>query len=207
VQNTTIGAVGLTFQSISDDLVGSGIGIDLADTGSSGGLTVTGTGTAWSGGTIWTTSEAAGIQLTSTYAPSFTDMDDDDGIDGPRVNGLTLNGSTVSGANGLDCSPNGTGSPDGLTGTVSITNSTIAAARSSATPAERFTWRPPAPPSRRTSTRTAPDAAVSVTGSRFTNGGAFQFATDPASTGTDSVTYSNNTFRSTYPGHRAAAAS
>ncbi|MEH6721134.1 MAG: hypothetical protein V7704_19820 [Aurantimonas endophytica] len=50
VVNTTIGAAGLTFQSISSN--GAGSGIVLTNTGTLGGLTVTGTGTANSGGTI-----------------------------------------------------------------------------------------------------------------------------------------------------------
>ncbi|MCW2922761.1 MAG: hypothetical protein JWM98_165 [Thermoleophilia bacterium] len=50
VANTTIGASGLTFQSISTN--GSAKGIVLDTTGASGGLTVTGNGAAGSGGTI-----------------------------------------------------------------------------------------------------------------------------------------------------------
>ncbi len=54
IANTTIGASGLSFRSISagtgSDSAGAGIILD--NTGSSGGLTVTGTGTAGSGGTI-----------------------------------------------------------------------------------------------------------------------------------------------------------
>jgi large repetitive protein len=96
--NTTIGAAGLTFQSVSS--TGSySDGIDLDDTGSSGGLTVTGTGAPGSGGTIQTSQEA-GIQLTSTDAPSLTDMviqgNISGGISGFPVNGLTLNDCTVS---------------------------------------------------------------------------------------------------------------
>jgi hypothetical protein len=48
VANTTIGASGLTFQSISAGAASgsAGNGITLDNTGASGGLTVTGTGTA-----------------------------------------------------------------------------------------------------------------------------------------------------------------
>jgi len=207
VQNTTIGAAGLTFQSISEE---SGIGIDLADTGSSGGLTVTGTGTPGSGGQIGN-SEGAAIQLTSTYAPGFTDMDDDGGIDGSQVNGLTLNGSAIADGNGLDFSPNSTGSPDGLTGTVSITNSTINGGAiisdTSGTlhltaAGATFGRSYPGNIALDINADGTTDATASVTGSTFTDdpGDAFQFATDPASTGTDSVTFSNNTFRATGPG-------
>jgi large repetitive protein len=96
--NTTIGAAGLTFQSVSS--TGSySDGIDLDDAGSSGGLTVTGTGAPGSGGTIQTSQEA-GIQLTSTDAPSLTDMviqgNIGGGISGSPVNGLTINDCTVA---------------------------------------------------------------------------------------------------------------
>ena len=50
VQNTTIGAAGLTFRSISSN-GGSNTGIILDTTGASGGLTVSGSGAAGSGGT------------------------------------------------------------------------------------------------------------------------------------------------------------
>ncbi len=71
VQNTTIGAGGLNFQSISSN--GANPGISLSSTGTSAGLTVTGTGSAASGGTIGS-SAGNGITLSSTTAPSFTDM-------------------------------------------------------------------------------------------------------------------------------------
>jgi VCBS repeat-containing protein len=117
VQNTTIGAAGLTFQSVSTS--GSdnyAHGIDLDNTGSSGGLTVTGTGTPGSGGTIQNSQEA-GIQLTSTDEPSFTDMviqgNLGGAIYGSQVNELTLADSTVSqngtegGVGGVDITPGG----------------------------------------------------------------------------------------------------
>ncbi|MGN6755615.1 MAG: beta strand repeat-containing protein, partial [Thermomicrobiales bacterium] len=71
VANTTIGAAGLTFQSISAN--GGASGIVLNNTGTSGGLTVTGTGAASSGGTIQNTS-SHGIVLTSTKNASFNNM-------------------------------------------------------------------------------------------------------------------------------------
>ena len=129
------------------------------------------------------------------------------------MNGLTLNGSTVSGRNGLDFSPNGTGSPDGLTGTVSIANSTITAGGDTdisdtsgtlhlTATGTTFGGTNPGNIALDINADGTTDATVSVTGSTFTNndGGAFQFATDPASTGTGSVTFSNNTFFNTAPG-------
>ncbi len=63
VQSTTIGALGLKFRSIAAH--GAVNGILLNTTGSSGGLTVTGTGTAGTGGTI-TNSTDSGVHATST---------------------------------------------------------------------------------------------------------------------------------------------
>ena len=63
VDNTTIGASGLTFKSISSN--GAVDGILLVNTGSSGGLTVAGTGSAGSGGTIQNSS-GHGISATNT---------------------------------------------------------------------------------------------------------------------------------------------
>jgi VCBS repeat-containing protein len=223
VQNTTIGAAGLTFQSISSN--GAASGISLASTGTSGGLTVTGTGTAGSGGTIQK-STAAGIVLSSTSSPSFTDMvienNAADGISGSQVVGLTLAGSTVSGngtaANvsgqnndGLDFSPSGTGSPNGLTGTVSITGSAITGSADNGAiisdtsgtlnltvTGSTFSGSG-ANEGLHVDANDTANATVSVTGSTFgTNASdAFQFSTGAvtttASSGTESVTFSNNT--------------
>jgi large repetitive protein len=130
VQDATIGAAGLTFQSISSDAANEAYGIDLWNTGTSGGLTVTGTGTPGSGGTISAPASASdpgpGIELTLTYEPSFTDMvieDDAGAIDGLGVDGLTLADSTTGALNFGPTPPN-----SGLTGTASITNSTITGA-------------------------------------------------------------------------------
>jgi hypothetical protein len=116
VGDTTIGAAGLTFQSVwsSDSEAGNG----LDNTGSSGSLTVTGTGTPGSGGMIL----SSDIGLVSTYAPSLTDMvfDGIEGINGSHVDGLTLADCTVDGGTLLD----------DLTGTVSITNSTFTVSNS-----------------------------------------------------------------------------
>jgi len=76
VANTTIGASGLTFRSISAD--GAVNGIVLNNTGTSGGLTVTGNGNTTqggdnSGGTIQNTT-GDGISLTNTQNASFTNM-------------------------------------------------------------------------------------------------------------------------------------
>ena len=67
VANTTIGPSGLTFRSISAGTAASGpaSGIILTSTGASGGLTVTGSGTANSGGTIQRTT-SHGIVVNGT---------------------------------------------------------------------------------------------------------------------------------------------
>ena len=124
VAGTTIGAAGLRFQSISSDLTNAAYGIKLEGTGTSGSLTVTGTGAPGSGGTI-SNGTAAAIQLNTTYAPSFTDMTVSASLafNGSYVDGLTLADSTTG---ALDFGP--TPPFSGLTGTVSITNSTITGA-------------------------------------------------------------------------------
>jgi VCBS repeat-containing protein len=229
VQSTTIGAAGLTFQSISSN--GANPGINLSSTGSSGGVTVTGTGTAGSGGTIQA-STGNGITLSSTTAPSFTDMviqnNAADGINGSQVSGLTLAASTVSGNgtqaavsgnndDGLDFSPNGTGSPNGLTGTVSITGSTVTGSAdnnaiisdTSGTLGLTITGTTFSSDNSTTGNdglhidaNGSTSATVSVTGSTFTNnfGDHFQFSTGSTATGTDSVTFSSNTLTSTAAG-------
>jgi hypothetical protein len=150
VQNTTIGAVGLTFQSISAGTAASGPtnGIVLNATGSSGGLTVTGTGSAGTGGTIQsitgadlatnacaslgaTTPVGVGIYLNNTKSPSFAWMNfpgtfGNFGILGYSVNGLMLDHSTMTGTYGDNVNQD----EDAihfctLTGSASITNATI----------------------------------------------------------------------------------
>ena len=223
VTSTTIGSGGLIFQSISSN--GANPGIELTSTGTSGGLTVTGTGTAGSGGTIQG-SAGEGIELSSTSSASFTDMiiehNAADGINGSQVNGLTLAGSTVldngtvanvsvQNNDGLDFSPNGTGSPNGLTGTVSITNTSVTGSADNGaiisdtsgtldlTVTGSTFSTSGANEGFHVDANDSTDATVSITGSTFTGNlaDAFQFSTGAintsASTGTESVTFSNNT--------------
>jgi hypothetical protein len=145
VQNTTIGASGLTFRSISAS--GAANGIILSSTGASGGLTVTGTGTAGSGGTITNIAGAdaatngcaglgspaagVGIYLNSTTSPSFSYMNfpgtfGNFGILGYSVNGFTLANTTMSGTYGDNVNQDeDTVHFCTLTGSASISNSTI----------------------------------------------------------------------------------
>lgn len=96
VANSTIGSAGMTFQSIASN--GAPSGIILNTTGTTGGLTVTGTGAAGSGGTIQS-STSHGVLLTSTMNVSLSRMivqaSGDDGIFGTTVNGFTLASSSV----------------------------------------------------------------------------------------------------------------
>ncbi|MEN3369734.1 MAG: hypothetical protein V7609_1877 [Verrucomicrobiota bacterium] len=148
VTSTTIGASGLTFRSISSN--GAANGIVLNATGSNG-LTVTGNSAGICGGSVTNfstpgtlatvtapntadctggtiqSSTGTGVSLTSASNVSLTRMriinGGSDGINGTTVNGLTLaavdienNGNAV-GENGMEFS--------NLTGTVSVTNSTV----------------------------------------------------------------------------------
>ena len=114
VENTTIGSSNLTFQSISSGSASnsSGDGIILVNTGSSGGLHVTGVGTtASSGGTIehktgadGSSSQGSGIFLNNTKDVELADMQLNDfqnfAIRGNNVTGFTLDHSVINGDSG-----------------------------------------------------------------------------------------------------------
>jgi VCBS repeat-containing protein len=139
VVNTTIGSNNLTFHDIADN--GGSSGIVLNNTGASGHLTVSGDGSAVtngtnsSGGTIQSTT-GAGISLTNTLAPSFTNMliqnISGSGINGTGVNGFTFHNGKIdnTGTGGaIDSSniafdANGTTATN-LTGAVSITGNVL----------------------------------------------------------------------------------
>lgn len=152
VQNTTIGAAGLTFQRI--DSSGGSNGILLRNTGTSGSLTVTGNSTGTCGGTLTATgapnvnpvdadctgglisaSTGSGISLENTTAPSFTRIrvtgSGDDGISARNVAGLTVVNSNISsngnaeGENGVDLGGSDATPYAGVTGTVTITDTAI----------------------------------------------------------------------------------
>jgi len=136
VANTTIGASGLTFQSISSS-GGSATGIILDNTGSSGGLTVTGTGSAGTGGTLvsktgadGSTSTGIGIYLNNTRNHAFNWMQINDcqnfGIRGLNVTSFGITNTIVNGANGTS-TPAREGSVifDNIFGTCGLVNSTV----------------------------------------------------------------------------------
>src|SRR5262249_13556515 len=149
IVNTTIGAAGLTFHSISAN--GAASGIVLNNTGASGGLTITGNGNTAvggdnSGGIIQNTT-SHGIALTSTLNPSFTNVKVQNtagsGIKGvsvsggSHVNGFTFHNGTIDNSGtggGVDESNiafNTVPSANevNLTGAVSITNNTLTNSR------------------------------------------------------------------------------
>jgi hypothetical protein len=106
VQNTTIGADGLNFRTISAN--GAPNGIVLSNTGTTAGLTVTGTGTAGSGGTIQNTT-GRGASFTDTRSISLASMNFAgnagggivaDAFDAGTMN-VTLTNNSISVANGL----------------------------------------------------------------------------------------------------------
>jgi hypothetical protein len=127
VANTTIGASGLTFRSISSN-GGANAGIVLNNTGANGGLTVTGTGAAGTGGTIQ--NKATGISLTNTRNPSFSWMQLNDhgdfAIRGASVVNFTLANSVINGTNGNDAAADEACVRfTELTGTANISNTSI----------------------------------------------------------------------------------
>ena len=123
VEGFTIGPAGLRFQSISagSDQNFHFTVIQLSNTGSAGSLRVTGTGTPGSGGTL---NGRGVIGLYYTDAPSFTDMViNNEELDGTAVTGFTLADSTLTDT--VADFGSGPADEDGLSGTASITNSTI----------------------------------------------------------------------------------
>ncbi len=139
VANTTIGSDNLTFKSIASN-GGGNPGIVLNSTGSSGGLSVTGTGSANSGGTIQNKT-GNGIQLTNTSNVSLSNMTISGnqgsgdflpspdvlggGVVGTNVTNFSLTGSTVSNNGNQQDGTEAGLRFDNLLGTSAITNSTF----------------------------------------------------------------------------------
>jgi hypothetical protein len=141
VENTTIGAGGLNFRSISAN--GGASGIVLNGTGTTAGLTVTGNGgtcnstmATCTGGTIQNTT-GAGALLGSTLSPSFAQVKVMDtggsGVQGIDVtnfsftNGTISNSGTGGGANASNIAFNTSVSftENNVDGTVTITGNTL----------------------------------------------------------------------------------
>jgi hypothetical protein len=136
VASTTIGASGLKFRSISAGTPGTGPtnGIVLNNTGSSGGLSVTGTAAASSGGTIQNTT-GAGISLTNTRSVSLNRMNlqsiGDSGVNGAQVTNFTFTNGTINNVGNAGeesaIAFNGSGSNTGINiaGTLVVTGNTF----------------------------------------------------------------------------------
>jgi large repetitive protein len=135
IANTTIGSSNVTFHDISSS--GAVHGILLNTTGSSGGLIVTGDGGAssnHSGGQILSsTGDGVSLNSTSNVSLSYIDINNGsaNGIHGDSVNNLTLNhdnvlntGTNTTTSEGLKLGES-SGNTVGVTGAVSITNSSI----------------------------------------------------------------------------------
>jgi hypothetical protein len=134
VQNTTIGAADLTFRSVSAN--GGANGIFLNTTGASGGLVVTGNGTADSGGVIQNTVGAdgsnagVGAYLNSTSDVSLSRMrfttHQGHAIRGSSIGNFSLTNSTINGTNGTnDANDEGSILLNGLTGTGTIAETSV----------------------------------------------------------------------------------
>ncbi|MGO9960806.1 MAG: Ig-like domain-containing protein [Solirubrobacteraceae bacterium] len=121
VENTTIGSSGLTFQSISagTSISGPTNGILLSSTGNSGTLTVAGTGSAGSGGTIehtTDTSDYGGDASFQNSGPvSLSDMTltgaAENGVGAHEMPSLTLVDNSITGnhENGIEYNLGGLG--------------------------------------------------------------------------------------------------
>ena len=215
VTNTTIGGSGVTFRSISAN--GAANGIVLNNTGTSGGLTVTGTGTvAGSGGTIQNAT-GPGIALTSTAAISLNRMNiqngGDDGIRGSGVAGFNLANVSVT-ANGNAVGESGIELTE-LTGAGGIASSTISGSSDrnvhiANTTGALTAFNVTGSTFSATSSVTGDDGflienngsgsmAVSITGSTFVDnkGDHFQAATSASASGSLAVTFNNNTLTTT----------
>jgi hypothetical protein len=125
VANTTIDSGGVDFQSVSAN--GAADGVVLENTGSTAGLTVSGTGSAGSGGTI-TASTGPGVLLSSTANVSLASLNvangGDDGVRGTNVSGFSLTGSSQVTGNGNAVGEDGLDFTN-LTGTVALTGDTV----------------------------------------------------------------------------------
>ncbi|HEX6909887.1 MAG TPA: hypothetical protein VF142_05820, partial [Longimicrobium sp.] len=134
VENTTIGASGLSFRSISAS--GGANGIVLVNTGALNGLQVTGTGAAGSGGTISGivgadgSTEGIGVYLQDARNVhlSYMALADADNfvVRGVDVSGFSLDNSVVSGTSGTNAAlAEGAVSFAGLTGSATINGSQV----------------------------------------------------------------------------------
>lgn len=125
VSGSTIGATGMTLQSVSANGAVNGVYLSPT-TGSTGGLTVTGTGVADSGGTIANTT-GAGVDLARVRDVSFNNLriqgSDRAGVQGSQVHGFAFTNGTITGAG--DSLSNDDDSSIALNGTVGGLNNNV----------------------------------------------------------------------------------
>ena len=209
VQNTTIGASGLTFKSISSS-GGTSDGIVLDNTGSSGGLTVTGDGTNTSvggnstGGIIanksgsdGSTTSGIGIYLNNTRSVTLRRMtingtNQNFGIYGTNVTGATLEYSTVSGTNGTNLGADeGSIIFDGLLGTSAFTKVAVSGAVE-----DNFRVR-----------NSSNTSSVTIDSSTFSNAPNDNIIFEPSGTATVTARVTNNTFTGAGGDHLQTATS
>ena len=135
VTDTTVGAAGVTFRSLSSP-GGSAPGIHLRNTGTVGATTVSGAGTPASGGTIANktgadqTVDGTGVRLDNAHNVSLNHMQLNDhqnfAIRGNSVSNFTLANSVVSGVNGTNSSIDEAAVAfSELTGVAAVTASTL----------------------------------------------------------------------------------
>ncbi|HEX3553996.1 MAG TPA: Ig-like domain-containing protein [Thermoanaerobaculia bacterium] len=187
VANTTIGAGGLKFRSISAGTAASGPtnGIVLNSTGTSGTLTVAGTGSAGTGGTIQKTG-AEGILITGPANASFSWMSIQNpgthGISSTTANNLTVANTTITDAAGNNTTDDGLHTSN-TTGTLTITSCTINGARHQGVTIDNFNTNM---------------AALNMTGTTVTNtpGGDGMLMQMRGTSVLTTGTISNNTFSS-----------
>ena len=218
IANTSIHADDANFRSIASN--GAASGIVLNTTGASGGLTVAGNGgtctsaATCTGGAIQN-STGPGIALTSVGGGvSLTRMSvnggGDDGIRGASVVGFGLDNSRVTN-NGNAVNESGLDFVGGLTGTASVASSTVSGSFengmivTNASGSLNLTVTGSTLNAVSTASsgndglhldaNNTANITVSVTGSTFNDnrGDHFQFSTNSTSSGTNSVTFSNNT--------------
>ena len=139
IANTTIGSSNVTFHDISAN--GAANGIVLNNTGTSGHLAVTGSGSVAqggnsSGGTIQNTT-GAGISLTSTLSPTLNNMNiqstSGSGISGTDVTNFTFTNGTINNsgtghsvdASNIAFNSSPAGATNNVDGTITITNNVL----------------------------------------------------------------------------------
>lgn len=220
INGPDIGAADATFQSIASS--GATSGIVLANTGSAGGLHVTGTGGAGTGGTI-AGSTGPGVNLTSTTEVQLASVNvtggQDDGIRGAGVAGFQLTGASAVTNNGDAVTESGIDMTE-LWGTpanpVTLTNATVTgnaednlaivndAASISSLSITNGNYSSNSPSTGNDGIRLQNTGAGSLTGATisgatFTNnrGDHIQVVTDNSTTATQNVTIQNNDLNGT----------